>query len=257
MLIKHLSVGARVVMGTNPALPSERRADAPIVWMKVNADCDFLCLSHIGTAVYDAAEPSSTNKEKRVRGNPYFPQSNIFIWLNSDSEDWFCKTHKADEKTDIRGTIMDKGFLSVFNQHERKHMIPRRYTVVTPKGCKKQFGAHQEVESLVALPSVSELGLPVDLMEGEKFDTSAVLRLPLNSRLWTRSTTANSVATMNAATQHFLSVAPNSYMSVQPVIRLNPESEVEPDERWFHTYGFNPFLSDDGEFSLNKLLSFQ
>lgn len=232
---------------------------AELTWIKMNDSCDFIAGRPLTSVIFDMAEPENTNKDRRERGVNFFPQSNLFQWLNSEGRGWFKPMTPSDTMSYNPLLNMSCGFLSSFTPHERSMLLPRPYSIVTPSGFKKAFGEVFKTESLVSIPSAKELGIcridPLQIQEEGEVMHSRVLERLYRVQAFTRTSIGASIFRVDALKEKIHGVAPCTTSNVFPIIRVNPDCEVECEDRWPFGYYINPYLLDEGDQSLSQIWS--
>lgn len=98
---------------------------APIVWIKVSMDCDFISKHVLDFLKFDEAEQSNPNADFRYGGNPDYMLSNIRQFLNSQNARWYHPAHEYDkEPTRGSGTYATHtGFLHDFEDYEIQALV--------------------------------------------------------------------------------------------------------------------------------------
>lgn len=122
-----------------------------LVWTKISNDKAICNLKRMRM---DARRSTSgTSRVQRIRGFNFFPETHLFKWLNSSTVPSY-NTSGDDERPYFYG---DDGFLSCFEQEELDFLIPWKMTTIVPQGFQKKFGKSYTVDTLVGIPSISDL----------------------------------------------------------------------------------------------------
>ena len=143
MTINDLKIGDRLVLGKYGV---HNNQPYPVVWRKCNSNCDFITEKAIDVLCFDAAEQiiDDSSRGRRVwGGNQRYAVSNIFNFLNSESEEWYRPAHIADNPPSYSSHY---GFLYNFNPGEIAVMNMHEYTV-----------GGDSIKSRVRLPSGEDI----------------------------------------------------------------------------------------------------
>jgi len=153
MTINDLSVGSKVMFG-QAIYDGQRNMVIDLVWRKVAENNTFLTDFFVARKAADVPEPDNTSRDRRERGSNFFPQTNIFQWLNADRSGWFSKSHEADVAPDY---VNEPGFLSEFAQWEKDAIVPHEIVTIVPEGFRREFGVLCKNTCKVSLPALSEV----------------------------------------------------------------------------------------------------
>lgn len=145
--IGQLKVGTRVVLGRYGV---RNESPHPIVWLKASPNCDFISEYVLDYLCFDAQEQRA-NGDLRWYGNPDYTVSNIFMFLNNESEVWYSDAHETDAPPGARSGQWAQyenhyGFLYHFEEHEIESLHIQTYCV-----------NDSEVTSLIRLPLLSDI----------------------------------------------------------------------------------------------------
>ena len=143
--VGNLKIGERLVLGGYGVSNEE---PYPIVWLKGTPNCDFITDKVIDFLCFDAPER---------QGNGYgiglttYERSNIFSFLNSDLDNWYCPTHEYDHPpvNTYPAWVNYKnhyGFLYYFEEHELSVLVDETYSV-----------DEVQVHSRIRLPSAVDI----------------------------------------------------------------------------------------------------
>lgn len=123
-------------------------------WIKSNDNGIAVGVDTISSIQFDHPRPATgVNRYQRQHGQKVYFESDIHKYLNTASEDW--KNISVGDM-DIRYT--GPGFLSRFDDTERKLLVPHTVKVEVPVGYNKKYGKTMEKNVLAALPSAEQLG---------------------------------------------------------------------------------------------------
>lgn len=145
--VERLKVGTPVIIGSYGVNNDEPH---PVVWLKGSPNCDFITECAVDYLCFDA--PERTEDGRRNQGNPEYRLSNIHTYLNSDRDDWFCKTHESDAPPNNlfgnRGQSYRShyGFLYFFEDYELDSLQMQQYMV-----------DGEMLTSLVRLPTMADI----------------------------------------------------------------------------------------------------
>ena len=119
----------------------------------------------IGNKMYDNAEPSNSNADRRISGNNRYIWSNIRQWLNSNKAAgaWYTAQHSVDAAPDYTNVA---GFLHEWTEKEIGAL--EFATWVTTRAQVDGSGT-ESFQSRVTLPSSTEMGL-VEREGGNRLD---------------------------------------------------------------------------------------
>lgn len=157
-----------------------------IVWVKVDEDNTMLAYPLGVRSCMDEKEYGSSNPYRRASGSVFFPESNLFQWLNKSGTNWFVPAGDGD----CGPTYEDwMGFLSGFSEDELSLILPHQITISVPEGFKKEYGQFYQTFCLVSIPAMSEiLSKPNIPSEGKLFSLrSAEVYKNLFKMSWTRT----------------------------------------------------------------------
>ena len=153
MTINDLSVGSKVMFG-QAIYDGQRNMVIDLVWRKVAENNTFLTDFFVARKAADVPEPDNTSRDRRERGSNFFPQTNIFQWLNADRNGWFSKSHEADVAPDY---VNEPGFLSEFAQWEKDAIVPHEIVTIVPEGFRREFGIYHTMNCKVSIPALGEM----------------------------------------------------------------------------------------------------
>lgn len=145
--IGQLKIGTRVELGRYGVY---NESPCPIVWLKASPNCDFISEYVLDYLCFDAPERDAGG-DARWCGNPNYMVSNIFAFLNSESETWYAAAHETDAPPGTRSGQWAQyenhyGFLYHFEEHEMASLQMQIYCV-----------DGSEVSSLIRLPLLSDI----------------------------------------------------------------------------------------------------
>lgn len=136
--VKSLKIGDILVLGAYSAQGNGENP-VPIRWIKASTNCDFITERVIDSLVFDAREewgeeyrPFGTSYHggdwHRTGGDPNYPLSNIFQFLNSELDEWFIPAHGRDRPPDrllapSAPYASHAGFLRYFERYELDAMV--------------------------------------------------------------------------------------------------------------------------------------
>lgn len=221
MLVSEAPIGTELVLGTTQ--------NEEIVWLKVSDQSDFITKRAIGYYSFDANEYQSTSRARRNHGNNFFPQSNIYKWLNSDDSNWFEPTHEFDVSPNYHNAC---GFLSNLDGVEKSILMDREISVLTPLGSRKEFGRVSSLVCKVCLPAINEIYRNDDealKAEGAYLPATEALIPGLNysAAIMTRTGTQDAGHIYALGRYGLVSVfGASDNLCVYPMIRINPETEI-------------------------------
>lgn len=144
-----LKVGERLIFGKYGVSNDNPH---PVVWLKANLECNFITEHAIDYICFDATERSNERINIQYSGNGKYKWSNIFSFLNSENEQWYYPTHRADSPPDIRNVTRYAeyeshfGFLYHFEEYEIDSLI---FDSIRVGG--------EDVSSLIRLPLMCEI----------------------------------------------------------------------------------------------------
>lgn len=219
MTIKEVPIGGRIVIGSYMG--------QDLVWRKVSDQQDLISETAPRVACFDQSEYRNSNRSRARRGNNFFPQSNIFQWLNAAGNDWYHPTHEYDERPYYG---LDSGLLTEFMKAELDALEDREITIVVPLGSRKQFGHRYVMSCKVCLPSASEIGFNDDEMADEGINLPAIREMADTAirgmSMLTRSgiNDAGHVLQYNYHACCTISAAQAS--EIHPMIRLKEDTEL-------------------------------
>lgn len=169
MTIREIPVGEFLSFGQ--FIRRGSRSTDDIFWRKASSKNEFYSDGSIGKFCADAQEPENESRDRRERGSNFFPQTNICQFLNSTEKDWF----KPQHETDTADTTLKNqpGFLSLFDEWERKLIIPHEITTVVPVGFRRKYGEQVKTTLKVSMLSKSQLFSNVDQYEDEQLELFA------------------------------------------------------------------------------------
>ncbi len=141
------------------------------MWRKGSALNEFYVEEGIGRFCADAQEPENESRDRRERGSIFFPQTNICQFLNSPENNWYKPQHDTDT---VDNTLKNNpGFLHLFEEWERKLIIPHEVVTAVPAGFKRKYGEKVKTTLNVSMLSRSQILISEDLTEGERLEVFA------------------------------------------------------------------------------------
>lgn len=158
MTINDLNIGDKLMFG-QAIFDGQPNMVIDLVWKKVAADNTFITADYVARLAADMPEPENSSRDRRERGSNFFPQTNLFQWLNADNTGWFAKAHDTDVAPDYED---QPGFLSEFVQWEKDAIVPHEVVTVVPEGFRREFGIYHTVNCKVSIPALSEMSGSVD-----------------------------------------------------------------------------------------------
>lgn len=223
MTINDLEIGDIVLFGAirNKVTDSSLQ---DIEWIKVDNDNTLTARCVIRRMAMDEAEPRSSSRDRRERGCNFFPQSNLFQWLNSAGQSWFVPVDEADEEPVYSDM---PGFLSDFDPWELDTIVPHEICVGVPNGYRRKFGSLFRVSCKVSIPAAGEVlcGVSDDYhVEGELFPYYKEGNFP-HVGMWLRTATNSSMACVGGSGD-VSAISPCRRGSVVPMLRIHPETRV-------------------------------
>lgn len=223
MKISDLGIGAYLVFGRFPK--SGERGTPDLLWRKATNQNGFYTETNIGRFSADALEPDNESRDRRERGSNFYPQTNIFQMLNSEDEDWYRPQHEADAASEKM--MQYPGFLHLFEDWERKMIVPHEIVSVVPAGFKRKFGEQVKSVVKVSIPSKSQLLGGEDTTEGTRFDIFE-LGGAMHSDVLTRTSVGTGLYAVGRNGK-LINFTPANEVGVCPFIQLDGDSEVEYD----------------------------
>lgn len=162
-----------------------------ILWVKVDENNTFLAYSFGARMCLDELEWGSSNPYRRASGSVFFPESNLFQWLNKRGEDWFVSASDGDSCPSYN---VLKGFLSSFDDYELSLILPHQIEVAVPEGFRQKYGKVYRTSCLVSIPALSEVvSREQNPYEGKRFSLhSPEIFMELFQNSWTRTAASRS-----------------------------------------------------------------
>ena len=155
-LISSLPSGSKVKLGVWDGTPLQWKLGRDSVTQEVRLVLEPISVTSIGQIMYDNAEPSNTDMDRRTGGNNRYIWSNVHQWLNSNkpANEWYVAQHPYDTAPDY--AITRSGFLSEWEQKDLDAIENASWTTTksTIDG-----GGTEVFNSKIAIISTSELGL--------------------------------------------------------------------------------------------------
>lgn len=221
MKVSEIPVGGCIVFGqfhkAGDRFPSE------LMWKKASASNEFYASGGIGCLQFDAIEPDNESRDRRERGSNFWPQSNLCQFLNAEEKDWF----KPQHETDMVDVSMSSraGFLHLFEDWEKRAIVPHEITTTVPVGFKRKFGEHVKTTAKVSILSRSQVFGGEDLAEGEQLQLFASgVSVPCG--VVTRTAVNTCVCAIDRRGR-LTSQSPASQIAVMPLIRIDGDYPVE------------------------------
>lgn len=231
-LFKDLPVGSKIYLGVVPSWMNPfGNPDEPLLWTKVSDDGDLILVSNIGYDIFDEREPNNPGRDRRARGGNFFPESNIFQYLNSAENDWYAAAHEYDEPPRRYREVQNPGFMTTFSPFEKSLLESMQITCSVPSGFKKKYGHEITINCKVSLPSLSQLGVEREGgTEGRAWAGLPFLRA--GRPIMTRTAAGSGIAAYIPGRCQVRTQSPYQVENLAPVVRLKPDVEIEdaPDE---------------------------
>lgn len=190
---------------------------------------DGASVSFIGNKMFDNAEPSNSNSDRRQYGNNRYIWSNIHQWLNSNkvAGAWYSAQHSVDAPP---GYTNVAGFLNGWTEKEIG-VLENANWVVTRHSV--DGGGTESFYSRIVLPSTTEMGLESGT-GGSKLDifNSDGDRVVSGVRYWCRTpypSNSNSVRSVDADGTLDYYYAYNTGYGVRPLCKPLSNTLVSPE----------------------------
>lgn len=212
--------------------------DVPILWFKASDDHDFIAVNTCGSSRFDLPEPSAPN------GNNFYPISNIAAALNLRPGENLRPAHAEDI---VPPYNQFASVLCKMDEQELKNIVDRSIEYDVPERLVPELGEKITYSAKVFLPSVQELGYGDN---GNAEVQSIINRYFSCSRLFARDPFGKQyIRVIDTVEQNITYAHPKRLRTVAPMIRLNPDMEVEFFESE-NAYVMKPQFNED----LHKLL---
>ena len=220
MKISEMPIGECLVFGQ--FLRTGDRIPVNLLWRKASAQNEFYASEGIGKFCADAPEPENESRDRRERGSNFFPQTNICQFLNAVGDNWFKPQHETDVANDRLKNR--SGFLSSFEEWERKVIVPHEIVTSVPVGFRRKYGEQVKTTLKVSMLSRSQLYGGEELTEGEQLPifahgatlTNILFRTAVNTGL-------SAVDHRGRAVNH----SPALDFNIIPFLRLDDNSTIE------------------------------
>ena len=210
----------------------------PIRWFKASNNSDFISVNSHHTRRFDLPESSSPN------GNNFYPVSNIAAALNRRPDEELRPAHAEDV---IPSFDRFHGVLRWMDAQEIENIVDRSIEYDVPEQLVPELGKKITYSAKVFLPSVREFGYGDD---GNAKVQDVINQYFPCHQLFTRDTVGKQyVRIINTADRSITYVNPKRVKTAVPMIRLNPDMEVEFFESE-NAYVMKPQFNED----LHKLL---
>lgn len=223
MKISDLAIGDYLMFGRFPKAGERRVPD--LLWRKASSQNGFFTENPIGKFSADAIEPDNESRDRRERGSNFYPQTNICQMLNSEDEDWYKPQHETDAASERM--MKYPGFLHLFEEWERKMIVPHEIVSVVPAGFKRKFGEQVKSVVKVSIPSKSQIFGGEDTTEGSRLDIFD-LGVGMHPDTLTRSFFGTGLCAIGRSGK-LINFTPANETGICPLIHLNGDSEVEFD----------------------------
>ena len=226
--VEAIKPGVRVRIGSYAV--SRNDVPEPMYWLKADREGTFIAENAVDYIAFDARESRSTSSDHRYCGNPSYDLSNIFQYLNSDEEMWFCKTHSVDEEPRLNNTA---GYISQYGDHPGFLCGFKDYEIASMIGA-VDLPHVKDVFGDSAFPLFRRKGVrpkaTYDLisrkLRNDGFDTQSYIDFwtcdpsadGYTPRIFTIGRDGNTVARY-----------PYESSGLRPVIRINPSAMIDAD----------------------------
>lgn len=223
MKISDIAIGDYLSFGRFPK-GLDRRAPE-LIWCKATSQNGFYTESSIGRFSADACEPQNESRDRRERGSNFYPQTNICQMLNSVDEDWYRPQHESDAVSEK--LMKYPGFLHLFEEWERKMIVPHEIVSIVPAGFKRKFGEQVKTVVKVSIPSKSQIFGGDDIQEGDRFeifDTGTAFQFDA----LTRTACGTGMFAINRIGK-VINFSPANEIGISPFVQLDGDAEVEYD----------------------------
>ena len=221
MDIQNIAIGGCIRLGV--FRKRGEKTPSPMDWRKVSNQNLFYLPTGIGSLVADAIEPDNESRDRRDRGSNFFPQLNVCQYLNADDLNWFKPAHETDVMDYRYGNL--PGFLSAFDDWEKKLIIPQEITIQVPGGFKRKYGEVTKATVKVSIPSRSQI-YGEDATEGEQLE---LFKVESPRYLLTRTAINTGLVAVDE-NRRIKSVSPCNTYNISPLIKLDGDCTVEYDE---------------------------
>lgn len=154
----------------------------PIVWSVMHrTDTYIACMAEWGLdhMQFDSAEPTSVNTDQRTGGNNQYSVSNMFIWLNSDKQNWYDEATPPHSTDAVEASWKaHPGFLYYFSEAEKAALM--EMSITTIKNSVVAGGGTETVLGKVHLPTRFQLvGTKTSgVADGDYFDAISTSENP-------------------------------------------------------------------------------
>lgn len=151
MTIGQLKVGTPLSLGRYSVSIDAR--PAPITWLKATPNGDFITQCAVDFLCLDARERNSDAASFRNWGNPSHKHSNLYSFLNSDSEHWYAPTHEHDAPPNTQNGV---GRHSTYSEHQGFPYFFQDCEIASILHTTKEVNG-EVITSQIRLPSYGEL----------------------------------------------------------------------------------------------------
>lgn len=218
MKASELPIGSKLLFG---------RYLSDLRWTKVSENGYMITSGGVIYSEADSPEPENVSAARRARGSNFFPQTNICTLLNSEKANWYVPQHEQDNVSDRMGEF--PGFLRNFDSWELDLLMPQEITVTVPKGFRREFGEQFKTTVRVSLPALSQLFAGEDETEGSRLDFFREGN-PVPKDILTRTACGTGLYVV-AQNRRPIARSPVAESAIAPLIFINPDADVEFDQR--------------------------
>lgn len=164
--LNDLPSSSKVKLGIWNGSPLQWKLARDTITNELRMVLEPVSITSIGKIMYDNAEPSNSDSERKTGGNNRYIWCNAHQWLNSSKPagEWYTSQHPADTAPDYADS--NPGFLNEWNKKDLD-VIKNNEWITTKSSI--DGGGTESFSAKVSIISTSELGLASD-SGGNKLD---------------------------------------------------------------------------------------